>query len=250
MKSPFSTYTLKARIQPALLTVLPLGVVLLAWSPGDSLPAGALWSLVTAAGGTAFLAQWGRDKGRNKQSALWNKWGGAPTTQLLRFRDNPNPELLSRRRARLEQLVGRKLPTAEEEKRDTAKADLAYGSAVAYLLEATRDADRFPLILEENINYGFRRNLWGLKPYGVIIAVLGVIGTWALLWLELFGRSVDLSFYLQLTETPDTLLIFRLIGALVNTIILGIWLILLKPQWIRLAADAYADRLIGSVDSL
>ena len=81
MKISFDQYTWKARIQPALLTVLPLGVLLSIWMPGDSLHTGGLLGIISTGGGTALLAQIGRDRGSKKQSLLWGSWGGSPTTR-------------------------------------------------------------------------------------------------------------------------------------------------------------------------
>lgn len=247
---PFTQYTFKARLQPALLIVLPLGILLLAWSPGESIPAGALWSLVTAAGGTAFMAQVGRDQGRQKQPILWSKWGGALTTQRLRFQGNANRELLLRRRPKLEQLLGHALPTERQEVEDPAKADRQYESAIAYVIESTRDAQRFPLVLEENINYGFRRNLWGLKPFGFAVAGVAVVAVWALLGLDLATGPAEISIYQRLLSSPDAILVLRILGALINTAAFALWLVVVNPGWVRTAAEAYADRLLGAIDSL
>ncbi len=250
MNMPFTQYTYKARIQPAFLTVLPLGILLLAWSPGESIPAGTLWSLVTAAGGMTIMAHFGRDLGRRKQPDLWNKWGGAPTTKLLRFSGNANRELMLRRRTKLEQLFGRNLPTEEDEFQDRQNADLQYVSAIAYLLEVTRDPQRFPLVLEENINYGFRRNLWGLKPFGLVFAGIALAGTLALVVLGLGTGPPEASIYQRLITSPDAILVLRLVGVLINAVALGLWLVLVGTEWVKTPADAFADRLLGSIDSL
>ena len=42
--------------------------------------------------------------------------------------------------------------------------------------------------LAENVNYGFRRNLWGLKPIGLPIAAGFALSFWALLLLTIWGR--------------------------------------------------------------
>ena len=81
---PFADlYTFRARVQPALTVVLPLGFLLFAILPGYHLFVVALFGLLSTAGGTAVLAQFGRDRGREKQRELWAGWGGAPTTRLL-----------------------------------------------------------------------------------------------------------------------------------------------------------------------
>ena len=115
---PLDPYTFKARIQPALLAILPLGILLLVWMPDGSLLTGGLLGIIGTGGGTALLAQLGRDQGRRKQPALWMSWGGPPTTRLLRYRDTPNKVILIQWRGKLEKLMNRALPTEEEETED------------------------------------------------------------------------------------------------------------------------------------
>ncbi len=249
MKAPFDQYTFKARIQPALLAVLPLGVLLSIWMPGDSLPAGGLLGLISTGGGTALLAQIGRDRGRKEQPALWKSWGGSPTTQLLRFRDSPNQVMLTRWRAKLEELWKQALPTKEEEARDPIGADQQYEAAVSFLREATRDTSKFPLVFAENVNYGFRRNLWGLKPYGLVFAMLAAIASWGLLFSSL-GLPPTESWVDDVIVNPGGATVTRLVGALLNTSAVAVWLFIITPGWVRIPADAYAQRILSTLDTL
>ena len=249
MKIPFDQYTLKARIQPAFWTVLPLGILLSMWLPGDSLPAGGLLGIISTGGGMTLLAQIGRDQGRKKQPALWASWGGSPTTRLLRFRDSPNKFILSRRRAKIENLFGHRLPNEEEEAEDPAGADQQYEAAVSFLLEATRNTSKFPLVFAENINYGFRRNLWGLKPYGLIFAVLAATASWSL-FLSSVGFPPAESWLDNVVRNPDGVTITRLVGSIFNTAVIAVWFLVITPEWVRTTAEAYAQRLLGTVDVL
>ena len=86
-------------------------------------------------------------------------------------------------RRQVEEWIGYPLPTQQEEEACPAWADTKYEEAVTALREATRDTSRFPLVFAENANYGFRRNLWGLRPIGTTIAVLLVLTCWTLLLL-------------------------------------------------------------------
>ena len=46
----------------------------------------------------------------------------------------------------------------------------------------TRDIKRFPLLFVENVTYGFRRNLFGLKRIGLGINAIVVVACVSLLW--------------------------------------------------------------------
>ena len=249
MKIPFDQYSLKARIQPALWTMLPLGVLLSTWVPGDSISTGGLLGIIGTGGGMALLAQIGRDQGRRKQATLWKSWGGPPTTRLLRFRESPNKVILYRWRAKLEKLMGHALPSEEEEAEDPASADQQYEAAVGFLLEATRDTSKFPLVFAENVNYGFRRNLWGLRPHGVVVALIAAIGSWGFV-LSSLGLPPTESWLDDVLRNPDGVVITRLVGSIFNTIAIATWLLVIRPAWVRTTAEAYAQRLLGAVDAL
>ena len=214
--------------------------------PGDSLPTGGLLGIISTGGGTALLAQIGRDRGSKKQSALWAGWGGSPTTRLLRFQDSRNRVILTRWRAKLERLWGQALPTEEEEARDPAGADQQYEAAISFLREATRDTSKFPLVFAENVNYGIRRNLWGLKPYGVVVAALASVAAWSLFLLSA-GLPTAEPWLDTVVTNPEGATITRLVGSLFNTTAVAVWLFVITPAWVRTAAEAYAQRLLGAV---
>ena len=129
---PFvDTYTFRARIQPALVVVLPLGFL--------------MFALLGAAGGTAVVAQVGRERGRKKEPNLWKSWGGPPTTRLLRHRRQEGDDALAPGlRRQVEEWIGYPLPTEQEEEANPSWADTKYEEAVTSLREATRDTSSGP----------------------------------------------------------------------------------------------------------
>ena len=164
-------YSLRARVQPTVMVALPAVLVVYALLPDYVLFVTAFFGLLGIAGGNGIIADLGRKRGYKKQDDLWNSWGGAPTTRLLRHRRIPGDITLAPGlRQQIEDRLEYQLPTEEDELADPDSADAEYRRATLALIEATRDEARFPLIFAENTNYGFRRNLWGLKPIGVSIA--------------------------------------------------------------------------------
>ena len=244
----FDNYTIKARIQPIFVVMLPLGILLFVLMPGESLSVSSLLGIIVICGGTSLLSQIARDRGGNRQPALWDSWGGAPTTRLLRFRDSPNRITLENWRAKLEKLTGRRLPTEEEEKDNPVVADQHYEAAVHVLRNATYDAKKFSMVFAETINYGFRRNLWGMKPYGIILSTLATICSWGIsLWsMDPTGES----WFFNLVKYPDVIFLMRMVGTIVNTVITAIWLFVIRPEWVRTTAEAYALQLLGALDAL
>ena len=249
---PFADpYTFRARIQPALASILPLGFVMFALLPDSPIFVTALFGILGTAGGTALGSHWSRDPGRKKQQdQLWTRWGGPPATRRLRHRqtpdDEPNdPEL----REQVETWYGHPLPTQEEETANPEEADKRYDQAVNALIQATYDTARFPLVYAENINYGFRRNLWGLKPIGLPLAIGTCIVSWLMLIATIWGRPWPDPIW-GILANPDSAATIRLIVTIANTAMVAVWVLYVKPSWVKPMADAYAKQLLQSAQTL
>lgn len=232
-----NTYSRRARLRPAMIIALPLALATLAWFPKGILGWGTFWSLFVWCGGTALAAQVARDAGKRKEPELFRRWGGKPTTRLLRHRDSPNKIVLERRHRKLGVLLGGvAMPTTAGEASDPDNADHIYDACTALLLERTRDRKKYELLFEENCNYGFRRNLWGMKPLGVITSVAGVLSVAALITTDL-----------RATIRPTPLAV--VCGAIDLILLVG-WLVWFTPEWVRIPADAYAERLLSACETL
>jgi len=234
----FDRYALTARVTPAAIVLLPLVVAVSVWVggawPQKILFAGAFWM------GLAFLAgQIARDEGKRREAKLWQAWGGRPTTRLLRHSDPTLPQPVRQRyHTRLATLVPSiTLPTADEERNAPRAADEVYESCVIVLLERTRDPKQFPLVLTENIGYGFRRNLYGMKPAAVVLTIVGIVAVTAKLLMDIPAAGNEL-------VAVDASALFLL------SLLLAIWVARISSAWVKAAADAYAVRLLSSCDVL
>jgi hypothetical protein len=128
------------------------------------------------------------------------------------------------------------LPDLANERSNPARATELYGSCAALLRERTRDHRTFPVVFAENINFGFRRDLYGWKPVGLVAASMGVLSC-----------AIFIATHLS---AEQSVLLLVVVGAVVSAMLLLVWLFVIKPQWVRLAADAYAERLIRSLDAM
>lgn len=225
-------YTRKARIAPAVLVGVPGGVLLIAGAVSPENVVRAVGVFLGAIG--IVVAILVRDAGRKAQPSLWQAWGGPPTTSRLRWR-NGQPEAAVRR---LHECVvaatGVALPDGASEAADPDEADRLYEEAVAVLRERTRKADDFPLVAAENADYGFRRNAYGVRPYGIAAAAVGVV--------------VSIAFAVLGSGATTTRLDRWVPAAIVCALCLGFWLLIVKPEWVRRAAENYADRLLEAAD--
>jgi len=231
------TYTLRARLMPAFLVLLPIGLALAAWFPGQFHG----WKPVVAAaaycGLLLWLAELGRDQGKLKEPALFALWGGKPTTRMLRHRHSAlDPVTLARYHAVMGKFIGKPFPNREDEEFDERAADDLYESGVKMLLEKTRDQEQFGLLFKENVSYGFRRNLWGMKSAAVAICCGSLIAS-------------VIPLYLAATDQQPLPLLPYFMGIAV-VVLLVWWLLRVTPKWVRLPANAYAQRLLASCDSL
>jgi hypothetical protein len=231
-------YGRSARLYPALLVMAPAVLCVFSISSIQMTVLKSLGGVAAACGGVFLLAQLARDPGKNGEKQLFERWGGMPSVSILRHRDSRIDSITKARyHSKLSTLVkGTKPFTAEEELANATEADQVYAAWSTYLRTNTRDASKYPLIFDELVNYGYRRNTWGLRPFGIGISSLCCIGTagWALFKYWSTGR-VDLA----------TVAAFG--GAL---IFLLLWTYRFSDPWVRLAADAYAERLIESTDTL
>jgi len=73
-------------------------------------------------------------------------------------------------KARLHTFLSKKLsepaPSTADEELDPARSRRFYARGGAWLRENTRDTKKFNVLFNENVTYGFRRNLLGLRVPG------------------------------------------------------------------------------------
>jgi hypothetical protein len=235
----FDAYSLKSRYYPVVIVIAPICLIIL------SLVAGR-WDLLKGIGittvstlGLAFVVeQLSRDWGKKKEPSLFQVWEGKPTTRILRHRDPfLNKITKERYHRKLQHLMeGIQIPTAKQEGEDPKTADLIYDSCVGLLQALTKDVKGFPLVFQENMNYGFRRNLWGMKPVGIIISTIGfVICSILAMW--------------HFRANNDEWLVAAICG-LICVVLLILWTFQFTPSWVKITADEYARQLLLACDSL
>ena len=112
-----------------------------------------------------LLVQLGRDRGKKLEREVYRGVEVKPSIAMLRHRDSRlNQHTKQRYLAFLgKSICGLQLPSLGEERNSPGQADEKYRSAVVWLLARTTDRAQFPLVFEENVNYGFRRNTWAQK---------------------------------------------------------------------------------------
>jgi hypothetical protein len=188
------TYSIKARLFPALIVVLPALVLLLL--SGEWKDPGLPELLFSVGIGVLFfaIADLARRAGRSVQKRLFKEVGGRPVnTELSHFDLTIDTSTKDRYRNFLAQRIGKPAPTAEEERANPESASDFYADCFTFLRNSTYDTERFRVLFGENITYGFRRNLYGLKKYGILVNVVALIAAYSINYYggELINISAD-----------------------------------------------------------
>ena len=230
-------YSRNARLKPALLVSLPLATLAVGYGLKSSIMLGALFGPLAAAGFTYLLAHLTRDFGVRKQVELFRSWGGKPSVTKLRHRDvSLNPHTRARYHEKAAALLGKRMPTPAEEAADPVAADSLYEAYSNVLLERTRDTKWFRLLFEELISYGFRRNLFAMRALGIWLCLVCT-----LLQAALLVRAVRIAGHI---DTANAVL------AGLDLFLLLCWWFLITQDWVRRAAEAYAERLLAASENV
>ena len=228
-------YERKARIYPGLICLFPIIITVFVVYPKIFHLWSSLAALAVSFGLLQLLAHLSRDRGKQLEVTLFQEWGGMPSLRLLRFRDQTIPKPAKQRyHAILSEQTGINPPSQELENDKPAEADEIYLSWSDYLRGKTRDSNKYPLVFKENVNYGFRRNIFGLR----ILCLLASMVCWAAIILKGF----------QLYRTSATINATIISTAAIIALYLCIFLFIINKQWVKLPADAYARQLLESLN--
>lgn len=232
----FDRYDRNARLKPALLVVLPVLLFAAVWSAELWTLMGGLVGLLATCGVAFLLSRIARQRGRDIERKLIEIDGALPSVRYLRHRDRTLDGQTKARYHAFLRSRGVHVPSQDEEQLHAKAADGHYSSACKQLLEWTRDKTRFPLIANENIDYGFRRNALGLRSIAFVVLVVSTL-----------ANTAVLAYAYHQQGTPNwagvALLVF-LIAALF------VWIKVVTLDFVRDGAHAYALRLLAACDGL
>lgn len=172
----FDAYSLRARLFPAIIASAP---ALAAWAFLISWKALGISNTVTTAAALVLLfaiADLARSRGRAIEPRLYAERGGMPSITMFRRSDSSIDDIIKERyRAFLANKLGVAAPSEEAERADQTAADAFYEQCGVWLRQNTRDSKEFPLLFNENVTYGFRRNLLGVKWLALVLNLAVVV---------------------------------------------------------------------------
>lgn len=245
----FDSYNRVARLYPALLILAPLIWTICSIHPdiASSQPVELLLSTMVFIGGFVLLSNLARTAGKSIEEKLNQGWGGWRTTTLLRHQDSTIDRFTKLRyHAALQKLSGNTLqmPTPDQEILDPHVADEKYRSATKLLIEKRRDK-KYDLLQKELAWYGFRRNLLGLKPIGVVITVIAILIN-LFDWYQVAKPSAtNISFFLA--DIVQRGMFFTPLLASMAYLLLFIFVI--NENFVRQSADEYSLALFRTLEN-
>jgi hypothetical protein len=218
-------YERRARLVPGMLLVAPIAVVIVMFGLRSNPVVAAILGALTTFGAPVVLANYVRHRGLAVQEELYQSWGGKPTTRLLQAGRTAR-ELRWRQAAA--EISGEQFP-------EPGELDPAgnYDAAVAVLISRTRSDKRFRMVFNENRNYGYERNLYGLRKQGRFVSALCLASS---------GVMVGLF----VVDAEKSIRAEWVIGLIALAGFLLLWLLLPSSDRVRATAEKYAEQLLDA----
>jgi len=234
----FDAYAIRARLFPAIVAAAPgfaALALLISWTSFG------LSNVIASIGILVLLfaiADLTRAKGRSIEQKLFSDRGGMPSVTMLSRSDSTiNTGSKDRYRAFLAGKLAAAAPTAEDEVADPSAADAFYAQCGNWLRQSTRDPKKFALLFGENVTYGFRRNLLGVRTLALVLNAIVVAICTLLLW--------RLSWNLEAPQATRAAVVLLVAAAHAAYMLLAV-----SPATVWDAAKAYGRELILSCESL
>ena len=221
-------YERKARLLPGLLlAAVP------AFTAGAVVHEFAAWyTAASSAVGVEFLAaivygHFARARGRRVEDSLWRQWGGPPSTRWLRPWDRTcSDQQKAKWRAAIKRLTGITVPASVPDDRCEADVDRQIGDATRQLRYALRGKPEAAMLATHNEDYGFARNLCGVRWHWFALSLLCLIACG-------LAFAFGLRPYLGLAVA----------GAFTVT---SLFVAIELPDYVKRCADRYAESLFAA----
>lgn len=221
-------YERKARLLPGLIVALAPAITaatavhdLLTWYTAVGAGMGVELVLAFALGLVARAA------GRRVEESLWESWGGPPTTRWLRPSDTTcSDQQKTRWRAAIKQITGLTLPATMTPSRTPEDVDRLIRDATKQLRYAIRERTEARMVAVHNEDYGFARNLLGLRWW----------------WIGLAAMSLAVGAVLLVTGNRAMVAPLLVSGL---SLLIGGFAARALPAHVRQCADRYAESLLA-----
>ena len=226
--------------------MLPAAITALSWYPDAKTFMGGILTILISFGVMTFISGLISNLGNTLQDKLFVTWGGAPTTDIIRYTNNILDEYTKIRYNQwLETKIdGLSMPSPAEEVTAPDIADQKYRSATNFLREFTRDKKKYPAVYRDNVAYGFARNLLAIRRFGLWVSGITItINVYLVCLLFLDSATTPLNDFIKLNLTG--------IGAGVLSVIMFIvFLFVINNNYVRGRAIRYAKSLYETCEQV
>jgi hypothetical protein len=173
---------LRARLAPAVIAAAPAFAFIALLISWGSLSLSNTIATIGLAVLLFALSDFARSRGRRIEPQVFRTLGGKPSVTMLRHSD-ATFDVGSKNRYLnfLADKIGEAAPTVSAERRDPSAADAIYERCGTWLRENTRNSKKFAILFNENVTYGYRRNLFALKWPALALNFAVVVGCVAML---------------------------------------------------------------------
>jgi len=240
----FNHYIINARLKPAFFVLMPIAITILAWCPEAQQLVGIVLTFLITFGVIAFLSNQVSNLGNQLQDKLFNDWGGAPTTILLRHSDDVLDAHTKQRyhkwlQSKLPDLI---MPSPENEASNSNNADHIYASATNFLREYARSKAKYPMVYNDNVAYGFARNLLVLRPIGIGVALVSIVLNLVLLFFYFYYSEQSLQ---NFVENYLSMIIFGSLATIASAGLLFFYMFFINSIFVHGRAFRYAKSLLA-----
>tara|TARA_B100000780_G_C21067473_1_gene429339 strand:+ start:485 stop:1216 length:732 start_codon:yes stop_codon:yes gene_type:complete len=234
----FDHYAIHARFMPVFVVIFPLVPTILAWYPQAKTILGGAMTLLISFGVMSFLSIYVSNLGNDLQDKYFKSWGGAPSTLLLL----PGNKVLDRYTKQRyfkwlnSKCSGLGLPESIDNQSDTEELYEKVRSAGNFMREYTRDRKKYSQVYNDNVAYGFARNITSIKKAGFIISLISLISNGLFLYFFTTFDSIHAVNYLGV------------IALLTCAISLSIHGLVLNEKFVKRRGYRYARTLFEACD--
>ena len=185
MKFHVDSYDLKARYTPALIVSLPILIMLWTCFYHETETISKIVGGILSAAILYFISMLIRALVKKVEQGLWESWGGAPSTQIVLWKNDKIGDSLKQKYHEIvRQDLDLPMPTKEEEQADPEKAAKQIEDVFKRVKGVIRKYDQKGLWSIANAEYGFSRNLYGSRQLYLILSISCLIISSAFLWKQ------------------------------------------------------------------
>src|SRR5690554_1156424 len=234
----FEHYAIHARFMPVFVILFPLVLTVLAWYPQAKTILGGAMTLLISFGVMSFLSIYISNLGNDLQDRYFKSWGGAPSTLLL-LPSNKELDRYTKQRYFIwlnRKCGGLDFPETLDAQVESEELYEKIRSAGNYMREYTRDRKVYSQVYNDNVAYGFARNIVAIKKMGLVLSSISLVSSGLFLY---FFTKIDLHY---------TINYMGVIALFSSAICLLILAVVLNEKFLKRRGYRYARTLFETCD--